>query len=336
MPAVLKHLPRANRMYANVYQSQRDRGLSEERSHASAWAAVQRAGYYKGADGRWHAPGNPHAAGGVSDVELGLGVLGGAIIVGGFVGYVLRRLIRGRKELRGKGAFMRSLVGPGSPAELVETLEELDLSWVLLAGEEESGQVSTIYRDRLPAYVEALDDAGITAWLWGWPMTPGREADRMIELAGELGVGGVVYDLEGQVYARKYAEPIADMLRKTREAGLAVGVTTYPIRSFHPGFPWSAFERVGLDVGMPQAYDSKHKWGPDFQRSAVEDWSAFSRQVVPIIGAGPDQTAADMARESAPVVGMRAVGFWTLDHILRSPAKRAFVRNLEIERRAVA
>ena len=53
-PGVRNALPAAAQtIYRNVYNSQAKRGMSEERCHASAWAAVQRAGWHKNPDGKW-------------------------------------------------------------------------------------------------------------------------------------------------------------------------------------------------------------------------------------------------------------------------------------------
>lgn len=53
-PGVKDALPdAAQSIYRNAYNSQAKRGLPEERCHASAWAAVQNAGYHKTKDGKW-------------------------------------------------------------------------------------------------------------------------------------------------------------------------------------------------------------------------------------------------------------------------------------------
>ncbi len=67
----LARLPKAARMWEHVYQGQLERGLSESRAAASAWAAVEKAGYHKDAAGTWRAPGNPHGSyrGGVIELH---------------------------------------------------------------------------------------------------------------------------------------------------------------------------------------------------------------------------------------------------------------------------
>lgn len=53
-PAVKNALPTAAQsVFRSAFNSQQKRGLSEERCFASAWAAVQNAGWHKNPDGKW-------------------------------------------------------------------------------------------------------------------------------------------------------------------------------------------------------------------------------------------------------------------------------------------
>lgn len=52
----LARLPKAARMWEDVYTSALDRGYSESRSAKQAWGAVKRAGYYRDVTGAWRAP----------------------------------------------------------------------------------------------------------------------------------------------------------------------------------------------------------------------------------------------------------------------------------------
>ncbi len=52
----LARLPKAARMWEDVYQSALKRGYSESRSARQAWGAVKQAGYYQDATGTWRAP----------------------------------------------------------------------------------------------------------------------------------------------------------------------------------------------------------------------------------------------------------------------------------------
>jgi len=56
LPEAVKNvLPQAAQsVWRNVFNSQQERGLSEERAFASAWAALKNQGWQKGDDGQWH------------------------------------------------------------------------------------------------------------------------------------------------------------------------------------------------------------------------------------------------------------------------------------------
>jgi hypothetical protein len=49
-------MPKAKRMWEDVYESALERGYSESRSAQQAWGAVKNAGYWQDAEGVWHAP----------------------------------------------------------------------------------------------------------------------------------------------------------------------------------------------------------------------------------------------------------------------------------------
>lgn len=87
-------------------------------------------------------------------------IVAGVVAAGGLVAWAAGAFRA--KAPKGKGIFVRSLVADTpTPADMVRRVKQLDLDWVALIGEDTSGQVSTYYPDRLPAYVDALKRAGV-------------------------------------------------------------------------------------------------------------------------------------------------------------------------------
>ncbi len=177
-----------------------------------------------------------------------LALLAGAVGVGAAVAWAVG-LFR-PKAPKGKGAFVRSLIADTpTPASMVERVRDLDLQWVALIGESKSGQVSTYYPERLPAYVAALKSAGIQVWLWGWPFPVDVDtfASELGGLAKDLGVAGVIVNAEKPFYHPRHADAGRRLMTqlKKKSGGRAVGFTSYGAGPpWHPKFPWAAFSET--------------------------------------------------------------------------------------------
>ena len=270
---------------------------------------------------------------------------GGALLGGAVLGVVaLTSRSRPRPFPRGKGVFVRSLINDTpTPASMVAVAEDLGLQWVALAGEDRSNQVASIYRDRLPAYVAALQRAGVQVWLWGWPQSPDdAEVDWFVQqlggLAEQLDVAGVIVNAERPFYnvGRSKPDPVDVAAAERLVAGLQkygkpIGLTSYGSGPpWHPAFAWQGFE--GVDFGVPQIYDSKHRLPRDFPTVAVRNWQAagFARNV-PLLGASFNHTAEQMVDMLARVpVPDGALGWWTLDHALNSRSRTDVLREYKI------
>ena len=277
------------------------------------------------------------------------GVLGGLLIGGAALGtaYLLRR----RPAVpQGKGVFVRSLIADTpTPESMVAVARDLDLGWVALAGDDTSNQVSTIYEDRLPAYVSALQNAGVQVFLWGWPdnATDGeieQISAQLGTLGQELDVDGLIINPERPFHSLKsrpdpyLAAQARKMMKKLRAYGLPIGMTSYGSGPpWHPGFPWEAF--ADIDFGMPQIYDSKHRLPPEYPTIGVRNWqNAGLVPIIPLLGASNRHLPAQMRdiadRTPTPA---DAVGWWTLDHALKSKGRTAMIRNYRFgDARAVA
>lgn len=257
------------------------------------------------------------------------GILGGGVLAAG-VAWLFRS-----KAPRGKGFFVRSLVSCSgfckTPEQMADKLKSLGISWVALAGEDKSGQVSTIYRERLPEYVRALKRAGIRVWLWGWP-TPGDIdgfANQVGGLARELGAEGVIVNAEKPFYHPRHADAARELMRRTKAAsgGKPIGLTSYGGGPpHHPKFPWAAFAETS-DFGVPQIYDSHHRLPSDYPKDSVASWTkAGFPRIVPIWGASSKHTPEQMLDiASRTPITDKGAGWWTLDHALHNKGRTAAV-----------
>lgn len=235
------------------------------------------------------------------------------------------------KAPRGKGVFVRSLVSCSgfckTPEGMAAKLKSLGISWVALIGEDESGQVSTMYPELLPEYVRALKRAGLQVWLWGWPF-PGQVdafASKVGGLARELDVAGVIVNAEKPFYHSRHAAAARDLMQKTKAAsgGKPIGLTSYGGGPpHHPRFPWAAFAETS-DFGIPQIYDTLHRLPSDYPSDSVAAWKrAGFRTVVPIWGASGAHTPAQMLDiASRTPITDKGAGWWTLDHALRNEGR---------------
>lgn len=259
-----------------------------------------------------------------------LGGLAAAAVAAAGLAWIYRS-----KAPRGKGFFVRSLVKCSgfckTPEAMAAKLRELGIDWVALAGEDESGQVATIYPSKLPAYVKALKRAGIKVWIWGWP-TPERTdqfAAQVGGLARELDAAGVIVNAEKPYYSPKHADHAREVMRKTKAAsgGKPIGLTSYGGGPpWHPRFPWAAFVETS-DFGVPQIYDSQHRLPRDYPSDAVAAWKrAGFRTIVPIWGASSAHTPMQMLDiASRTPITDKGAGWWTLDHALHNKDRTAAV-----------
>lgn len=259
------------------------------------------------------------------------GALAGAAGVGAVVLWVAG--VFRPKAPKGKGIFVRSLIGDTpTPASMVERVRDLGLQWVALIGESKSGQVSTHYPERLPAYVSALKSAGIKVWLWGWPFPEDVDgfASEMGQLARDLDVSGVIVNAEKPFYHHRHAAAARRLMTqlKKQSGGRPVGLTSYGGGPpHHPRFPWAAFAETS-DFGMPQIYDTKHRLPREYPTQSMESWKrAGFGPLVPIWGASNRHTPEQMADIAArtPITN-GGTSWWTFDHAIKSRGRSAVVR----------
>lgn len=258
-------------------------------------------------------------------------------------GFVISR----RVSPRGKGAFIRSVRHGGNPAKLANTCKAMGLTWVAIAiaWQQPNAKTTLYHLDEIPAYVRALEALGIDAWAWAWP-EPGRAAE-LVKIynyvSGKTSLRGLILNPE-QPYQGASAEITARDVMILRGLGVPLGCCSYGApTSWHPRFPWAQW--AGVDFGMPELYDTHHKWGADHQERTAESWvRAGFRRIVPTLGASDGHTAEQMRIEIAQTiegfrsadVAFKAMAWWDFYWLERSKARSGVVAAYRLGGDAVA
>lgn len=190
---------------------------------------------------------------------------------------------------RGKGIFVRHLRRHcGSHEQLVGQCQRAGISWVVVqAIWQYEDAPSKITNDGCEIYGKALAEAGIDAWVWGYPV-PGAQAEfaeAMRDRAEDFGARGVIIDPEREWLHATSAEVVA----LVGELRLALGVpdpvplgcSSYGAPWNFPSFPWRAFAAC-CDFGVPQIYDGKSRQPRDYPARSVAAWQEFGfKRIVP-------------------------------------------------------
>lgn len=212
----------------------------------------------------------------------------------------------------GKGVFIRSLERHvGSPKDLVDKAKWAGLTWCPIltvwqfdkqppadSGAEAVGGSSEIppffqkaFNQDIAQYVAALQEAGIQAWLWGFPLARPDAVEVFSQIVGSVaaatGAAGIIIDPEGSWRTRGTETMAANLAMGLRQhsGGRPVGFTSYGAPQFHQELAWQVFGQVS-DFGCPQVYDSKGDYGPGYQADGVKAYQEMGfRGVVPVLGA---------------------------------------------------
>lgn len=208
----------------------------------------------------------------------------------------------------GKGVLIRSLERHGgSPAELVQQAQAAGLTWVGILSlwqyegqppanadaqvVEGNGQMPPFaqkpFNQDIMAYAGALQQAGISPWLWGHPLGRPDAVTAFVQVVGTLaaqcGAGGVLVEPR-QSWAMQSGidNMAANLIAQLRQqsGGRPVGVMSYATPAQHP-LPWSVFAQTA-DFGSP--WSAGEEQPDDAARAYAEQ--GF-RTVVPVVG--PEQ-----------------------------------------------
>ena len=217
---------------------------------------------------------------------------------------------------------------------MVEMVRNLGLAWVAIgyAWQNADGSTKRFAINEIPAYAAALRRAGIKVWLWAWP-EPGRAtelADGYRELARRAKIEGLILDPE-KPYQGVSVERAREDMEIWKRLRVPIGVTTYGAPpSWHPRFPWGAF--VSADFGLPQLYDTKHKWGAEHQRRTFDGWRELGITVlVPIWGASNAHSPGQMREEIRQTPReYKGAAWWDFYWLQQSAARRKVVAAFKI------
>ncbi len=249
----------------------------------------------------------------------------------------------GGRYPKGKGLFIDDLVREGkNPQHLIQRLKWLDIKWIAVEIYwVDSGQENThnLEDGALAAFVPELAAAGIDVWVWGFP-APWR-VDRYVELTDYAykvapKVKGSIIDAEKPMYG-PYESEMSDLVSRVKDLGKPVGVTSYPLPKWHPGFPWNGITEA--DFGMPMIYGER---GGEFPNRSDDAWRkelGFD-VVIPLNGASSAHKVNDPdgfgMREQAEVSDTSdgAIAWWSYRHVVladdsRQPERAAFIRDFD-------
>lgn len=234
---------------------------------------------------------------------------------------------------QGKGVFLRSYKHAKTPDHFVSRLREMGMGFVFLpiTWQKANGNHNW-YTKREAEFVPALQAAGIEIWVWGWP-EPGFVTDfveAMQDAADRTGAVGIVVNAEKPFYGEPDAARfLAQGLASDRWALSSYGGGPRN----HPGFPWEAFLDAGPVIGMPQLYANPDKYGEDFYRRGVDDWTQAGYSAIsPTLGAsnarGPD--VMEQIAYLTAKTGVRGLSWWDFYWLELSSKRRQAVANVRV------
>ncbi len=198
-------------------------------------------------------------------------------------------------------------------------------------------------RNKFESLVHALHAANIEPWIWQYACGnhPTEEAAFFAQLANDLDVPAVVVDAEAE-YKDKHqqARMYVTSLKLRLKPGIAVGISSFYIPSYHPTFPWGVFCNAA-DFIMPQVYWFRHDpvWA---LRKSLSELGKYNKPIIPTLAAykrfyhKPSQIRTAVAYCNQ--MGLRGFDFWSWQHAGEarwsvigevSPRQRLMVINLD-------
>lgn len=187
----------------------------------------------------------------------------------------------------GLGAFIGGLAQADSVEDMRKVIRQHGVRWVcvLVVWQNPDGKHTRWNTGReVTAYLDMLKAEGVGLYLWAWPEWGHEDAliAEVINRAEEWAAWnplGIVIDPEDPYYnkpGRKDRGPRAEYLAERLAAecwprGLATGVTSYGLATWHPGFRWHAFV-PWADFGLCQSYDGENQFGPNYPKACWESW----------------------------------------------------------------
>lgn len=175
--------------------------------------------------------------------------------------------------IKGTAVYLRSMHGPGTPADRVEKgaiamlarAKHMGLSWVAIGGPWQDSATQQKFLntpDECQVYAKVFNDAGIPPFIWGYPWLGGEQkfVDSMLDCAGDYGL--CLLDPELGMNPDRSSKPekmaISNASAGTIVHGLRsggakiIGLSTYG--GLPPWFPLDAFLTAGIDFDGGQTY----------------------------------------------------------------------------------
>jgi len=206
---------------------------------------------------------------------------------------------------------------PEGAGLFVRDLDDLDpetaarwLPWVAVCVSVEDRKTN-----RSRAWFERYQRAGGRVAVWTWFST---DADVISEaIAFGASVGALWYVLNGEKELRgrhALARRLAAHARSSCDQhGLGFGLVSYSVAHTVRDFPWRAFADL-CDFGMPEIYDRRGSYDPDYPRIAIESWRDEGfRRIVPACGIYVRRAAGGWRWRTAAEI-LRHVGLFPSEH----------------------
>lgn len=176
--------------------------------------------------------------------------------------------------MRGRGVYIRRLDPRvhGTPDQAAAKAKRYGVNNVFILAvwqdiHEGARRTIVMNSDRAAAYAAAFREEGIRVWVWGYPRAGGETAfvagmkriSALVKADGWLLDPEVEYKFDKRSRTRAYMQAKASKLMRLTAAALTpdqgLAVTSYPLPSGHPTFPWEEFlGHPRVDVVSPQIY----------------------------------------------------------------------------------
>lgn len=207
--------------------------------------------------------------------------------------------------IKGTALYLRSMHGPGTPTDKVEKgaiamlarAKHMGLSWIAIGGPWQDSATQQKFLntpEECQIYAKVFEDAGLPAFVWGYPWLGGEQkfVDSMLDCAGDYGLHLLDPEL-GMNPSRKddskhmdVSNASASVIVHGLRAGGAkiVGLSTYG--GVPSWFPLRAFLQAGVDFAGGQTYTDDGTIDKSISNFIEEErkFSTHDAQLVPNYG----------------------------------------------------
>lgn len=244
---------------------------------------------------------------------------------------------------KGKGVFVQTVkraTKGGKAGDLAEFAVDLGLDWAMLLCLWQHDDRNRFYLD-VNSAAAALRVRDIEPWIWGWPHPDRIDifVAHMADMLESTKAAGIVLNVEKPFYGRawrkkpRHAKAAIELMTKLRARvgeAVPIGLSSYGAKHAHESsFPWTQFA-AQCDFGMPQIYDSKHKYGPEYPQRCMDSWRKDFEIVLPTWGASKAHTPQQMREMATRTPLAPAVSWWDCNHLRYSAGRQKVVAQYEM------